>query len=108
MASKAGARLVIENPGGGRGPAAPQSRATIVISDAAHLCSAQWATREICRALGFDEAGVYHAVIAVTEFAHKELLDMGRPGKLHLAALGRRGRRALEARTELEPAAAHA
>lgn len=98
----ADARLVIENTGTGRGAAAPGCRATIVISDLSHLCSAQWASREICRALGFDEAGVYGAVIAVTEFAHKELLARARPGKLHLAAIETNGRLALEARTELE------
>jgi hypothetical protein len=101
----AGSRLVIENAGSGRGAAAPGCRATIVVSDLSHLCSAQWASREICRALGFDEAGVYGAVIAVTEFAHKELIDPARRGKLHLAAIEKNGRLALEARTELEPAA---
>jgi hypothetical protein len=103
-----GARLIIENPGSGRGAASPGGGATIVISDLSHLCSVQWAAREICRALGFDEAGVYRAVIEVTEFAHKQLLDPARGGKLHLSAIRKNGRPALEARTEPEQAAEYA
>ena len=102
------ARLVIENTGPGCGGAAAGCRATILISDLSHLCSAQWASREICRTIGFDEAGVYGAVIAVTEFAHKEFINPVRPGKLHLSAIETNGRLALEARTELERAAERA
>jgi hypothetical protein len=101
-------RLVIENSGSGRGTASPGCSATIVISDLSHLCSVQWAAREICRSLGFDESGVYRAVIEVTEFAHKQLLDPVRPGKLHLSAISTKGRLALEARTEPEQAAEYA
>ena len=100
-------RIVIENAGSGRSAAKAGYFATLVIAEPAHLCSAQWATREICRALGFNESGVYHAVIAVTEFAHKELIDAG-SGKLHLTAIRVRGRLALEAKAELDRAAAYA
>lgn len=100
------ARVVVENAVLGRGEDAPNCSATILISDPAHLCSAQWTTREICRTLGFDEAGVYRAVITVTEFAHKELLDVGRRGKLRLSAVPSRGGFALEAAVELEQTAA--
>jgi hypothetical protein len=100
MPPKSASRIVLENAGPGRGRAAPGGSATILVSEAAHLCSAQWATREMCRTLGFDEAGVYQAVITVTEFAHKEFIDAGRSGKLHLAAVRSRGKLALEARAE--------
>lgn len=106
MAGKGAARLVLENPGPGRTAAEPGRGATILIAEPAHLCSAQWATREICRTLGFDEAGVYSAVIAVTELAHRELLEASRPGKLRLAAIRVRGRLALEAEVEREAAPA--
>jgi hypothetical protein len=100
MAAKNAPRVVLENSGSGRGRVAQGCSATILVSEPVHLCSAQWATREICRTLGFDEAGVYQAVITVTEFAHKEFIDAGRSGKLHLAAVRSRGKLALEARAE--------
>ena len=49
MARINSARIVLENSSSGRGTDSDGNVATIVISEPAHLCSAQWATREICK-----------------------------------------------------------
>ncbi len=100
-------RLVVENTGASPGAASAGYHATIIVSEPEHLPSVQWATREICRTLGYDEVGVDRAVVQVTDLARRRLVAAGCPGKLHLTAVKARGRLALEVRAEFEESAAY-
>lgn len=86
-----------------RRPAAPlplEPRPTIIhVSEAHHLCGVQMVTRELCRSLGFTEAAVFQAVIAVSELAHRSFVEPSRSGRIELAVVPMGERRGLEVRT---------
>ena len=71
---------------------------TIHVTEPYHLCGVQMVTRELCRAIGFGEAGVFQAVIAVSELAHRHLIETARPGKVELSVIRMREGLGLEAR----------
>lgn len=77
---------------------ARKTRAEVRVAEPSHLCGVQRATRELCRAAGFDEPAVFQAVIAVTDFAYRLLLERARRVDLKLSAL--RHKRGLELRAE--------
>ena len=81
-----------------------KTKAEVCVAEPSHLCGVQRTTRELCRAAGFDEAAVFQAVIAVTEFAYRLFLERSRRVDLKLSAL--RHKRGLELRAEdVDPAA---
>lgn len=78
--------------------AQPPFDALIRVADPSQLCGVQRATRALCRSAGFDEPAVFQAVIAVTEFAYRLLLERSRRVDLRLSAL--RHKRSLELKAE--------
>ncbi len=72
----------------------------ISISEPAHLCRVQTATRGFCRSIGMDESAVFEAVIAVTELAHRLFIERSRSGDLELVAVPDKRGLGLEIRAE--------
>lgn len=68
---------------------AASADATIRIAVPRHLCTLQTETRNLCRAVGLDEPGVFQAVIAVTELAHRLFVECPRAGDVALYAVRR-------------------
>lgn len=74
-------------------PSSPGTR--VCVDDPSHLCGVQRTTRALCRSAGFDESAVFQAVIAVTEFAYRLLLERSERVELRLSALRERRSRVL-------------
>ncbi|HXS99714.1 MAG TPA: hypothetical protein VN915_03500 [Elusimicrobiota bacterium] len=77
--------------------------AIVRVSEPAHLCRVQAATRELCRSVGLDEGDVFTAVIAVSELAHRLFIEGARAGRVELELVRRRSALLLEARAENAP-----
>ncbi len=108
MTTDLGARHIVAYSGDKPGMATPGYYATILVDSPAHLCTVQWATREFCRTLGYDEPGIDRAVKLVTELTRTELLPPGRGGKLHLNAVRKGKRLEFAAQIEHERSPVHA
>lgn len=78
------------------------ARARVSADEPGHLCRVQAETRAFCRRAGFNEAGVFQAVIAVSELAFRLLGETARSVELELSAFRRSG--GLELRAETAPA----
>lgn len=78
------------------------ARALVSAEDAGQMCRVQSETRALCRRAGFDEAGVFQAVIAVSELAFRLLSETAGAVSLELSAFRHAG--GLELRAETGPA----
>ena len=70
--------------------------AAVSVAEPGHLCQVQATTRALCRSVDLDESSVFHAVIAVSELAHRLFIERARCGNIELAAIRRHRRLRLE------------
>lgn len=78
------------------------ARARVSAEKPGELCRVQAETRAFCRRAGFNEAGVFQAVIAVSELAFRLLSETAQAVSLELSAYRHAG--GLELRAESGPA----
>lgn len=78
------------------------ARALVSADEPGELCRVQSDTRAFCRGAGFSEAGVFQAVIAVSELAFRLLSETAGAVSLELSAYRHAG--GLELRAESGPA----
>lgn len=74
---------------------------TVPVTRGGDLCAVQAAARRLGRAVRFSEAAVFETVIAVTELAHRLLVETPRAGEVELAVVRMKAGRGLEARVVL-------
>lgn len=77
------------------------ARARVSADDPGELCRVQSETRAFCRGAGFNEAGVFQAVIAVSELVFRLLDGTAETVELELSAYRHAG--GLELRAETGP-----
>lgn len=71
---------------------------TVPVSQGGDLCSVQAAARRLGRSIRLSEGAVFEAVIALTELAHRLLVETPRSGEVELSVVRVGAGRGLEAR----------
>lgn len=74
---------------------------TVPVASGSDLCAVQAAARRMGRSIQLDEGIVFEAVIAVTELAHRLLVEVPRRGEVELSVVRLKAGPGLEARVLL-------